>query len=190
MNKICKMYNIKFLASRLDGFYGFIFSDLGKGFKYKRCVFKSNIRQGDSDFKTVDFIDWTEATKYTWDSKALKGKALRKFNRNVSSVYFLYSLLWRCLESGVSLDDLDGVLEIKRSLMQECGVDEIFVSMEMIKDFFRMIGTEVAPSAAILGGILAQEILKIVAQNEVPIANYFGFNAQDPSGIIMNLVKE
>lgn len=38
MNEICKMSGIKFLASRLDGFYGFIFSDLGKGFKYKRYI--------------------------------------------------------------------------------------------------------------------------------------------------------
>jgi hypothetical protein len=38
MNAICRMYDIKFLASRLDGLYGYIFSDLGKGFKYKRYI--------------------------------------------------------------------------------------------------------------------------------------------------------
>ena len=36
MNDFCSRLKIKFLASRLDGFYGFIFSDLGTGFKFKR----------------------------------------------------------------------------------------------------------------------------------------------------------
>lgn len=71
--------------------------------------------------------------------------------------------------------------------MNEAGVDGIFISCDIIQDFFRMIGTEIAPSAAILGGVLAQEVLKIIAENEVPIFNYFGFNATDPSGIIMDL---
>lgn len=179
MNHVCKIHGIKFLASRLDGFYGFIFSDLGKGFKYKR--------QGDSEFKTVDFITWVEASTCTWDYNDLSGKMLKRLKRNVSSVYFLYSLLWRCMESNISFDDLDGILQSKKDLMALKGVDEIFISSDMVQDFFKMIGTEIAPSAAVLGGILAQEILKIVAQNEVPIFNYFGFNAQDPSGIIMSL---
>jgi hypothetical protein len=120
----------------------------------------------------------------------LKGKALKKFKRNVSREYFLYSLLWRCLENGVDFANLNGILEGKKKVMAELGVDEVFISTEVVQDFFRMIGTEIAPSAAMLGGILAQEVLKIIAQNEVPIANYFGFNAQDPSGIIMNLLTE
>jgi ubiquitin-like 1-activating enzyme E1 A len=95
-----------------------------------------------------------------------------------------------CVENGVDLGNFDLILEMKKSLMEAKGVDENVLSKELIQDFFRMIGTEIAPSAAILGGILAQEVLKIVAQNEVPISNYFGFNAQDPSGIIMSLVKE
>lgn len=99
----------------------------------------------------------------------------------------MYSLLWRCIETKIAFDDLDRIILIKKNLMAEVGVDEIFISLDVIQDFFRMIGTEIAPSAAVLGGILAQEILKIVAENEVPIFNFFGFNAQDPSGIIMRL---
>lgn len=107
----------------------------------------------------------------------------------MSTVYFLYSILWRCIESKTAFDDLDRILLIKKNFMTETGVDDIFISTELILDFFRMIGTSIAPSAAILGGILAQEILKIVAENEVPIFNFFGFNAQDPSGHIMCLLK-
>lgn len=150
----------------------------------------AKIRQGDVDFKTVDFVEWREATRYTWGCNELKGKALKKFKRNVSREYFLYSLLWRCLEKKVDFADLNGILQVKKKMMAELGVDEIFLSTEIVEDFFRMIGTEIAPSAAMLGGILAQEVLKIVAQNEVPITDYFGFNAQDPSGIIMNLMTE
>ena len=117
----------------------------------------------------------------------MAGKAERKFKRNVSNVYFLYAILWKCSECKISFKDFDAVLKVKTDLLVEMGVYDAFISSDLIQDFLGMIGTEIAPSAAILGGVLAQEILKIISENEMPIYNYFGFDAQEPSGIIMSL---
>lgn len=43
-----------------------------------------------------------------------------------------------------------------------------------------------SPVCAILGGILAQEVIKVVSGKDLPIKNWFVFNAEDMSGVVCN----
>ncbi len=44
---------------------------------------------------------------------------------------------------------------------------------------------ELSPAAAVLGGVLAQEIIKAVSHKDVPIRNHFFFNgASDRAGVV------
>lgn len=48
-----------------------------------------------------------------------------------------------------------------------------------------MVFGELSPAAAVLGGVLAQEIIKAVSHKDVPIRNYFFFNgASDRVGLV------
>ena len=48
-----------------------------------------------------------------------------------------------------------------------------------------MVFGELSPAAAVLGGVLAQEIIKAVSHKDVPIRNHFFFNgATDRVGLV------
>jgi len=50
---------------------------------------------------------------------------------------------------------------------------------------YSMVFGELSPAAAVLGGVLAQEIIKAVSHKNVPIRNHFFFNgATDRVGLV------
>ena len=49
----------------------------------------------------------------------------------------------------------------------------------------RFVFGELSPAAAVLGGVLAQEIIKAVSHKDLPIRNHFFFNgATDRAGVV------
>jgi len=50
---------------------------------------------------------------------------------------------------------------------------------QFMTQFGRNLGTEISPVCAVLGGISAQEIVKIIFRNDVPFLNFFFFNGLD-----------
>lgn len=49
----------------------------------------------------------------------------------------------------------------------------------------RMVFGELSPAAAVVGGVLAQEIIKAVSHKDMPIRNYFFFNGlTDRTGLV------
>ena len=57
--------------------------------------------------------------------------------------------------------------------------------------FFRTIATsavhEFAPVCAVVGGMLAQDILKALSAREAPIANFFTFDGNTGSGAVVRM---
>jgi ubiquitin-like 1-activating enzyme E1 A len=50
---------------------------------------------------------------------------------------------------------------------------------------FRVVFGELSPGAAVVGGVLAQEIIKAVSHKDAPIRNHFFFNgATDFNGVV------
>ncbi len=58
-----------------------------------------------------------------------------------------------------------------------------------IRSLVQNRNAEISPVCAILGGFLAQEILKVISANETPIINFFGYDADEAHGQIMRLEK-
>jgi ubiquitin-like 1-activating enzyme E1 A len=46
------------------------------------------------------------------------------------------------------------------------------------------VGTELSPVCALVGGIVAQEIIKLVSGNDAPLQNIFLYNGLDGDGIV------
>ncbi|KAG5379925.1 hypothetical protein IGI04_023592 [Brassica rapa subsp. trilocularis] len=77
-----------------------------------------------------------------------------------------------------SLLDLATVLEFKKKLCEANSVSESHVPDSLLE---RLIsGTiEFPPACAIVGGILAQEVIKAVSGKGDPVKNFFYYDAQD-----------
>ncbi|CAN7071613.1 unnamed protein product [Brassica oleracea var. botrytis] len=85
-----------------------------------------------------------------------------------------------------SLLDLPTVLEIKKKLCEANTVSESHVPDSLLE---RLItGTiEFPPACAIVGGILAQEVIKAVSGKGEPLKNFFYYDAQDGKGVMENI---
>lgn len=54
--------------------------------------------------------------------------------------------------------------------------DENLLNNDLLKDLATSLDTEISPITAIVGGILAQDILRTLSANELPIQNWFYYN--------------
>ena len=77
--------------------------------------------------------------------------------------------------------------ELKTQYLTEIEVDANYVSLDLILQLARCRGIEYSSSCAIVGGFLGQEILKVLAQKEVPINNMFLHDAWEATGFRMHI---
>ena len=62
--------------------------------------------------------------------------------------------------------------------------DEISSAQTISDVYFEHVIAQIAPCAAIVGGAVAQEVIKAVSQREAPHYNYFFFDTQTSCGFI------
>jgi ubiquitin-like 1-activating enzyme E1 A len=62
--------------------------------------------------------------------------------------------------------------------------DEFNCAVPITDAYFDHVFAQISPSAAIVGGAVAQEVIKAVSQTEAPHYNHFFFDAQTNCGFI------
>lgn len=72
--------------------------------------------------------------------------------------------------------DLEKLKDIAEKLSKECGLEET-VSPSLLEEILRCKSQEMHSVASVMGGIAAQEIIKIMTRQFVPVDNTFLYNA-------------
>ncbi|KAG7533722.1 Ubiquitin-activating enzyme [Arabidopsis thaliana x Arabidopsis arenosa] len=85
-----------------------------------------------------------------------------------------------------SLSDLPRVLKLKKELCEGNSVSENHIPDSLLE---RLVSgnTEFPPACAIIGGILGQEVIKVISGKGEPLKNFFYFDAEDGKGVIEDL---
>ncbi|CDY08954.1 BnaC08g11840D [Brassica napus] len=83
-------------------------------------------------------------------------------------------------------EENEGLLETKKKLCEANSVSESHIPDTLLE---RLIsGTiEFPPACAIVGGILAQEVIKAVSGKGDPVKNFFYYDAQDGKGVMEDI---
>lgn len=71
-------------------------------------------------------------------------------------------------------NDIKTLQDIKKDIFQLYQVDE--TKSKLDADIFEIVFGEAIPVCAVLGGVIAQEVIKAVSGKEVPINNVFLFD--------------
>jgi ubiquitin-like 1-activating enzyme E1 A len=66
-------------------------------------------------------------------------------------------------------------------------VSTSFVPLSLLMDLVRLQNMELSPAAAIVGGFLGQEILKVLSRKEVPFNNFFCHDSINSTGFLMTI---
>ncbi|KAI8975562.1 hypothetical protein BDF20DRAFT_615124 [Mycotypha africana] len=108
---------------------------------------------------------------------------LKSIRRRISPVAFLILMLMKFQKVHLRVptaDDSKAIIDSKPDFFKSIGItDTTLLDDSLISDMASLYDTEMTPVAAIVGGILAQDILRTLSANGLPIRNWFYYNGLD-----------
>jgi ubiquitin-like 1-activating enzyme E1 A len=187
IDNICRANGIKFFATDMWGMFGFSFADLQEHefaediIKHK-VISKPNEKVKTEPVKTtskrsLNFPSLESVLDFDFNSPAF-AKRVKK-----SGPAFIVMKILQKFREEESRDPLPASRneDIKKLL----AIRDSMSSADQIPDiYFEHSFGQIAPSAAILGGSVAQEVIKTVSQKDAPHYNYFFFDPQLSCGYI------
>jgi len=194
INKICREREICFFAGDVWSLFGFFFTDLqDHEFVEEELVSKieSDIDDDDQPLrkktkidqekqlakKTDYFVPLEDALNVDWSSESY-APLLKRTN----SAYFTLQVLLEFRDKhkrNPKMDDLETLKELKNEVCQKINAPTNKVNDELLR-----VAHPLNPACAIVGGVLAQEIIKCISKQDAPFNNFFFFVPDECSGIV------
>merc|ERR1712179_216498 len=198
INSICRAANILFYAGDVFGFFGFSFMDLVSHNFVEEVT--TQVQSGAEDVepaakkqKTIEsetksvkkemaFVSLAETLKVDWSSE-LYSKRIRRMDPS----FFLLQVMFAFkTEMGHNprpasrKEDLAKLAELRDATLTKLSVPTTKIPDEMLGLLF----AELSPVAAIVGGILGQEVIKAISNKDAPHNNFFFYNPVESCGVV------
>jgi len=205
INSLCRPHNILFYAGDVFGFFGWSFMDLVSHNYVEEVtqpaggqeattegseppVKKAKQDSGtETETKTVKkamaFVSFAETLKVDWKSE-LYAKRIRRMDPS----YFLLQVLFAFQASeGVTRPRASNKAAdlAKLCSLRDSTLGAMSVPLEKVPDSsLALLFSQLSPVAAILGGVLSQEVIKAISNKDAPHNNYFFYNPVDSCGVV------
>lgn len=187
IDNICRDKGIKFFAGDVWGMFGFCFADLQKHNFVEDTVKHKVISKPNEKTKTelvtttvqreLNFPPYQDILEFDINSSAFQHKLKR-----TGPGFILLRILQIFREthkrdpSYKSRDE--DIKELERIR------NELTSAAAVTNEYFEYVFSQISPAAAIVGGVLAQEIIKVVTKKEAPNCNVFIFDPDTCCGFI------
>ncbi|KAF9241139.1 hypothetical protein BU15DRAFT_45213 [Melanogaster broomeanus] len=189
INEVCRRFGKPFYAGGTFGLLGYIFCDLLK----HDYIFPDRSAPTDAPRNvkaSAIYSPMHMALRHRWS--ALTKRQTKELN---PAVLHTILALWEYqhLHDGKlpeSRDDAPELLSIANSLLEASDVNKQVLGtmpQEQIQTMSTSAAHEFSPVCAVVGGMLAQDILKALAAREAPIANFFVFDGTTGSGTVCRM---
>uniref|UniRef100_T1JJP0 SUMO-activating enzyme subunit 1 n=1 Tax=Strigamia maritima TaxID=126957 RepID=T1JJP0_STRMM len=189
VDSFCRKNNLKFFAGDVFGFFGYSFEDLHnytfveevKGY-FDENDTKQKEQQTKLMKKTLTFSSLQAALEKDWSTE----DSSHQMKTLSSSYLILRTLLQFCSTKGRrpalsnSNEDSTNLCSLNDQLLEDIGMSKDRVNTKI----FWSVYAELSPVCAIVGGVLAQEVIKAVSCKDTPHNNFFFYNAMEDSGIV------
>ncbi|KAH8556118.1 SUMO-activating enzyme subunit 1-like protein [Umbelopsis sp. PMI_123] len=192
LDTLCRTKKTPFYAADTFGMFGYIFCDL-HSHKYiqvrkeepttknatPREISEPRVEEYCTLVQSLD-RDWSDITK-------------AQLKKRVSKAFPMTLLRYRFQESHGHLPtaaDEQELGTLRNEYLPQLGFKDLsFLDDSMIEILAQTANTEISPVCAIVGGILAQEIIKVLSGKELPIQNWFFYDGIAGSGLIHHIEK-
>jgi ubiquitin-like 1-activating enzyme E1 A len=202
INTICRAEKVKFYAGDIMGFYGYSFMDLieheyveeetmqqvAPASEPKEDGEPANKKQKTEEAakktvkKAMSFVSLAEAVKVDWSSE-LYAKRVKRMDPS----FFLLQVLFAFRgEEGHNprpchrAEDLEKLKAVRDSTLKS-----LSVPVEKVTDeYLELVFSELSPVCAIVGGVLAQEVIKAISNKDSPHNNFFFYNPVESCGVV------
>lgn len=200
VDQVCSQRNVKVFCGDVFGYHGYMFSNLGPEHHYVEEKPKAAKPSQDSSDgpeakkpkvdpnettmikKTASFCPLKEALEVDWTSE----KAKASLKRTPSDYFLLQVLLKFRTDKGRDphpssfAEDAPLLCQIRDDVLEAQGLSSDLLP----DDFVTYCFSEMAPVCAVVGGVLAQEIVKALSQRDAPHRNFFFFDGMKGSGVV------
>lgn len=202
INSICRAAKILFYAGDVFGFFGFSFMDLvshnyveevtervstgdengePQAKKQKTTEVKAET-ETKSVKKEMAFVSLAETLKVDWTSE-MYAKRVKRMDPSFFLLHVLFKFKTEtgyCPRPAAREEDLAKLIKLKDDVLVELKVPVGKISDEMLGLLF----AELSPVAAIVGGVLGQEVIKAISNKDAPHNNYFFYNPLESCGVV------
>ncbi|KAI0771138.1 hypothetical protein BD413DRAFT_62838 [Trametes elegans] len=188
LNDACRRLQKPFYAGGSYGLLGYIFCDLLKH------DYIAPDRSGQDATKNVKntavYVPLTRALEHRWT-----GMTRRQTKELNPAIVFAVLAVWeyQTAHQGALPDDPSAAAELEASankLVTAADVNKQTlpnIPRELIETVAITAAHELSPVCAVVGGLLAQDILKALAAREPPIANFFTFDGNLGGGTVVRM---
>jgi len=198
INAICRAEKVLFYAGDIFGFYGFSFMDLVSheyveevketkeaDEKDKEPAAKKQKVQ-DMETKTVKkamtFVSMADTMKVDWSSE-MYNKRVKRMDPSFFLLQVLFefqSEMGRKPSPASKQEDIEKLKKLRDSVLEKMKIPVTKVTDAMMDVLFG----ELSPVCAIVGGVMAQEIIKAISNKDAPHNNYFFYNPIESCGVV------
>lgn len=162
---------------------------------HKRSIMDSFVKkEGHRFIETVTKVEKYKKLEGIWhdEERSFAGQFKPRNLAKISPIFPALLALWdynhdNSKDQQVLLSQLDLFYDSAKTKCNQLGIPRGIVSDQFLQSFIKNSHSELAPVSAVVGGVLAQDILNVLAQKEQPIQNFFIFNGESSEGIIYNL---
>ncbi|KAJ2306449.1 SUMO-activating enzyme subunit 1 [Coemansia sp. RSA 2706] len=167
--------NVKFVAADAVGLFGFVFVDC------LRHEFVEEVKSGDETRQVRGVQEYVPLEQSL--AGKVQGTNVQRLQRRYSALAFVFQAV---VAEGLDTDAVSAeeLGRLVRAGLRSRGIAEEMVNDDIIRQSW---GTELVPCAAVVGGTLAQEVLKIVTLKDMPVNNWYLYDALRGDGITCQL---
>ncbi|RKO82838.1 hypothetical protein BDK51DRAFT_23854, partial [Blyttiomyces helicus] len=191
INTICQKHGIKFWAAGVAGFLGYLFCDLGDEYKFVR-EFKTKDATTTTEC-SLSFSRFADALEAKWGAATLDRRRTKALRMEVHPVFFSFRLLWEFWSKQGRLplpnnaEDVDLLVSFKEASLTSAEMDPSYLPDDSVRHLAQTATAELSPVCAVLGGFLAQEVLKVLSGKGEPFRNFFCYDGNSAVGKVFQI---
>eukprot|EP00111_Clytia_hemisphaerica_P000079 TCONS_00000175-protein len=111
---------------------------------------------------------------------------LEQYQENGASLYLAFRTLHSSLDQQAP-KDLISLSSVTENVMKSCLLEEFESPLNILEEMLRSDLSEFHPMAAVMGGISAQEVIKMITGQFVPVNNVLLVNSVESQTVTMKL---
>jgi len=111
---------------------------------------------------------------------------LEQYQENGASLYLAFRTLHSSLDQQAP-KDLISLSSVTENVMKSCLLEEFESPLKFLEEMLRSDLSEIHPMAAVMGGISAQEVIKMITGQFVPVNNVLLVNSVESQTVTMKL---
>lgn len=186
LDNLCRKHDIQFYCADTWGFYGYCFLDL-KNYEFDSYIV---IKKGEKK-KIKMAID--KPKRYCPLGPTLLTKVGEGLRKRVNKVFVLLHVVNHFREMFNRYpnpesreNDVEELKKLRNIVCEKLAYDSSKISDEMLSSVFGQL----SPVCAVVGGVLANELIKGLTKSNPPVHNYFLYDGYETMGFNESIIVE